>query len=151
VLRDDISQLLSSLIHTNNKKHKLFEEIYRLDYDSLHYVNTGNIDKAEDLLKYIENLKIEIQTLDFESGKTRERILETAGIDETEFNRLLEKGDHEKLKELKVLNQNIRKLLAKLIENREKLILKMEEINLNLGIDIKELELMRKIDLDKLA
>jgi hypothetical protein len=146
VLRDDISQLISSLIHTNSKKLSIFKEIYRLDYDCLHYINTGDLNETEDLLRQIDTLKTEIDTLDFESGKTKENILKTAGIDASEFQRLLENGGHEKLRELKTLNQDIRKLVKKILKNREKLISKMEEINIDLGVDIRELELMRKID-----
>ncbi len=148
-MRDDVSRLLSGLISTTRKKYSLFEEIYRLDSDCFHYLNTGDLDKTEDLLKSIENLRTEIDTLDFESARTKEKILKTAGIDESEFNRLLEKGDHEKLGELKALKRDMRNILNKLVRNREKLISKMGEISLKLEVDIKELELMRKIELDK--
>ncbi len=150
MLRDDLSQLLSDLIRINKNKYSLFEKIYRLDYECLHYVNAGDTEKAEDLLKHIEDLKTEIDTLEFDSGQTTDKILKTAGMDRIGFKRLIEKGGDEKTRELKSLNLTTGNLINKLIENREKLISRMGEINVSLEIDIKELELIRKIEIDKL-
>ncbi len=148
-MRDDLSQLLSDLIRINKKKHTLFEKIYLLDYECLHYVNAGDMEKAGDLLKHIEDLKTEIDTLEFDSGQTTDEILKTAGMNRIEFNMLIKNSDNGKLRELKTLNSKTENLVNKLIKNREKLISRMGEINAGLGIDIKELELMRKINFDK--
>lgn len=148
-MRDDLSQLLSELISINKKKHTLFEKIYLLDYECLHYVNAGDTEKAENLLKHIEDLKTGIDTLEFDSGRTTDEILKRTGMDRIEFTRLIENSDDENIRELKAVNLSTGNLIHKLIENREKLISRMKEINVNLEIDIKELELMRKINFDK--
>ncbi len=148
-MRDDLSQLLSDLIRINKKKHTLFEKIYLLDYECLHYANAGDMEKAEDLLKDIEDLKTGIDTLEFDSGQTTDEILKRTGMNRIEFKRLIENGDDENIRELKAINLSTGNLINKLIENREKLISRMKEINVNLDIDIKELELMRKINFER--
>ena len=139
-LRDDIKNLLTSIIDRLKNKISILQDIYNSETNKRYLLKSGSI---SNLLHSIENDNFQfekIDVFDYEIAGLKERICEIAGIDIDSFDLHLSKLNSKLYGEYSELVMEMNNVIGILSREREELIKDMEEQLDNINFDIESLK-----------
>ena len=144
-LRDDIKNLLTSIIDKLKKKISILQNIYNSETNKRYLLKSGSI---SNLLRSIENDNFQfekIDVFDYEIARLKERICKIAGITIDSFDLHLLKLNSKLYGEYSNLITEINNVLDILFREREELIKRMEENLDNINFDIGSLKKIMRL------
>lgn len=135
-LRDDVRELLSSLITFRKQKLFLLDELLRSQAEQRHLLKTDHIGELMDLVELDRGRSDSMDALDADSAALRERIATLCGVPCMECDEYLTRDGSLESAELRRIEGEIRAVTAKVATENGTLVRELEEALANTGRDI---------------